>query len=69
MLEPTRDRAHRLMGSPEAPGDENGDSMDATRNRRALPRGPSRAFTRFLREFRSRNVKLFHEHTTGPRPA
>ena len=69
MLKWMREGAHRLMGSPEASGGETGDSMGATRNGRASRRGPTRAFTRFLREFRSRNDKVFHEHSPGPRPA
>ena len=69
MLEWTREGAHRLFGSRRETGGETDDGMSATPNRQASPRGASRAFKRFLREFRSRNDQLFHEHTSGPRPA
>jgi hypothetical protein len=72
MLEWAREAAHRLLVSREMGGEaggEAGESQGGTRNRQASPRGPTRAFDRFLREFRTRNDEAFHEHTPGPRPA
>jgi hypothetical protein len=68
MLDWVREAAHRLVVSREA-GGETGERRGGTRNRQTSPRGPTRAFDRFLREFRTRNDEAFHEHTPGPRPA
>ena len=58
MLEWAREAAHRLLVSREAGGEtggETGERQGGTRNRQTSPRGPTRAFKHFLREFRSRN--------------
>jgi len=72
MLEWAREAANRLLGSRDAgaeTGVEIGERRGGIWNRQTSPRGPTRAFKHFLREFRSRNDKALHEHTPGPRPA
>jgi hypothetical protein len=71
MREWARD-AHRLLRGGTASweagediGREAGEEQGTARNRQASPRGPTRAFMRFLREFRSRNDKALHEHLPG----
>jgi hypothetical protein len=72
MREWARD-AHRLLRggkmSWEAGGEtgrETDGGQGAARNGQPSSRGPTRAFMRFLREFRSRNDKALHEHLPGP---
>jgi len=68
MLEWAREAAHRIMASREA-GGQAGERRSGIWNRQTPPRGPTPAFKRFLREFRSRNDKALHEHIPGPGPA
>jgi hypothetical protein len=72
MLEWAREAAHRLLWSRKAAletGRETGEWRGGNRTGTASPRGPTRAFDRFWREFQTRNDQAFHEHTPGPRPA
>ena len=72
MLDWAREAANRLLGSRDAGGEtgaEIGERRGGIWNRQTSPRGPTRAFKHFLREFRSRNDKALHEHTPGPRAA
>ena len=72
MLDWAREAASRLLGSRDAGGETGakiGERRGGIWNRQTSPRGPTRAFDRFLREFRTRNDEAFHDHTPGPRPA
>jgi hypothetical protein len=72
MLGWARETAYRLMGSYKPSLETRGpagERLGGDRNNQASPQGRTRAFNRFLREFRERNAEVFREHPPGPRTA
>ena len=65
--------AYRLLANGRASSECRGELGGQTERLRGTDgqvstgptRGPTRAFMRFLREFRSRNNKALHEHIPG----